>query len=146
MLTEIMDKRAPYIKRLYNEWREHGKLIIAVDFDDTISPWKMASLEQCNRVIEIIRKAQETGALLTIHTACSPDRYDYVKNYCMERGLKVDSINKNAILLPYGNDTKPYANIFIDDRAGLEESLEILQSAMYQIRGLKAGQQIDDIA
>lgn len=142
-LTEIANRREKYIKRLANEWAEHKRIIIGLDFDDTISPWKMATIEECNRVIEIVRIAQETGAFLTIHTACAPERYDYIKKYCLERGLKVDSINQNPIPLPYGNVTKPYANIFIDDRAGLEEALIILSSAMYKIRAMQHGERLD---
>jgi hypothetical protein len=49
--------------------------------------------------------------------------------------LEIDGINTTPIDLPYGNNKKIYANIFIDDRAGLNESLNILEMAMYRIRG-----------
>jgi hypothetical protein len=52
--------------------------------------------------------------------------------------LKIDSINQNPINLPYGNSSKIYANIFLDDRAGLNESLDRLYRVMYMIRGKKA--------
>lgn len=29
-----------YIERLTKEWIEHGKIIISVDYDDTISPYR----------------------------------------------------------------------------------------------------------
>ena len=34
----------PYLERLEEEWKMHGKIIVAVDYDDTISPWKMHKL------------------------------------------------------------------------------------------------------
>jgi hypothetical protein len=49
--------------------------------------------------------------------------------------LEIDGINKTPIDLPYGNDKKIYANVFIDDRAGLNEALNILEMAMYRVRG-----------
>lgn len=51
--------------------------------------------------------------------------------------MEIDAINENPIPLPYGKNGKVYANIFIDDRAGLNESLQILEFAMYKIKGSK---------
>lgn len=118
-----------YVKRLYDEWSLHDKIVIGVDFDDTISPWKLADQKDCDEVIRQLRFAKSTGAYITIFTACDPDRYDYIKDYCKEKGLEVDSINENPIQLVYGNNKKIYANIFIDDRAGLNEALHILAEA-----------------
>lgn len=127
---------APYVERLEQEWNQHGKIIIAVDYDDTISPWKMQNM-QYDWVIDILKTAQQTGAYIVIFTACNPDRYDEIRDYCISKGLKVDSINENPISLPYGNNKKIYANIFIDDRAGLHQAIQILQLAMYRVRGKK---------
>lgn len=124
----------PYIDRLYNEWVTHGKIIIGVDFDDTISPWRLANEESCKKVISAIVRARFTGAYVVIHTACNPERYDEIRNYCKHVGLTIDTINENPIDLPYGrgDKSKPMCNIYIDDRAGLNESLEILETAMYR--------------
>jgi pimeloyl-CoA synthetase len=124
----------PYLDRLEQEWKQHGKIIIACDYDDTISPWKLNSFDP-KRVIEVLKIAKEVGAYLTIFTACSDDRYPEIMGYCSSKGLKIDSINKTPIDLPYGRGGKVYANIFIDDRAGLNEALNILEFAMYKIRG-----------
>jgi thiol-disulfide isomerase/thioredoxin len=138
-MKEYFDKNPesnPYLDRLVKEWTEHGKIIIAVDFDDTISPWKMTDFD-FSKVIDILIKAKQTGAYIVIFSACSPERFDEIRNYCSSKGLEIDSINENPIPLPYGQHRKIYANIFIDDRAGLNESLNILEFAMYKIRGSK---------
>lgn len=124
----------PYLERLENEWRQHGKIIIACDYDDTISPWKLRDYDP-KRTIEVLKQAKATGAYIVIFTACNPLRYEEIKSYCASIGLEIDSINETPIDLPYGKDKKIYANIFIDDRAGLNESLNILEFAMYRIRG-----------
>jgi thiol-disulfide isomerase/thioredoxin len=126
----------PYLERLENEWRQHGKIIIACDYDDTISHWKLKDYDP-SRTIEILKIAKQTGAYIVIFTACNPLRYEEIKSYCASIGLEIDSINETPIDLPYGKDKKIYANIFIDDRAGLNESLNILEFAMYRIRGSK---------
>jgi hypothetical protein len=124
----------PYLERLESEWDQHGKIIIACDFDDTISPWKMHQTD-FKKVISVLKVAKETGAYLVIFTACNPDRYEEIKVYCAGEGLEIDAINENPIDLPYGKTKKIYANIFIDDRAGLNEALEILEMACYRRRG-----------
>ena len=138
-MKEYFDKNPesiPYLDRLEKEWREHGKIIIAVDFDDTISPWKMTDFN-FNKVIDILIKAKATGAYIVIFSACSPERFPEIRDYCLSKGLEIDAINENPIPLPYGKNGKVYANIFIDDRAGLNESLQILEFAMYKIKGSK---------
>jgi hypothetical protein len=87
------------------------------------------------RVFEILNTAKQTGAYVVIFTACKEDRYPEITKYCLDNGLEIDGINTTPIDLPYGNNKKIYANIFIDDRAGLNESLNILEMAMYRIRG-----------
>lgn len=124
-----------YIERLVNEWEEHGRIIIGVDFDDTIRFWRMSSQEKCDKVIKLLVLAKETGAYLVIFTACDKSRYDEIKQFCNSKGLAIDSINENPIKLPYGNERKIYANIFLDDRSGLNEAMETLESSMYVIRG-----------
>lgn len=124
-----------YAKRLIEEWQQHGKVIIASDWDDTLRTWRLNSQEECNKVIKLLKLCKEVGAYIVIFTACKEERYAEIQQYCKEVGLEIDAINQNPISLPYGNQNKIYANIFIDDRAGLEEALEILEFAMYTIRG-----------
>jgi hypothetical protein len=134
-----------YADRLYEEWTQHGKIIIGCDFDDTISPWKFREFD-FNSVISILQSAKQTGAYITIFTACNPERYKEIENYCKSVNLEIDSINSTPIDLPYGKHSKIYANIFLDDRAGLHQAIDILENAMYRIRGKKASSNILDVA
>lgn len=129
-----------YENRLLQEWKQHGKIIVGVDFDDTISPWKFQTeedLEQLDKTIQILKVAHETGAFIVIFTACKEDRYQFIRDYCAGKRLHIDAINKTPFDIPggYGQTGKIYANIFLDDRAGLLESLEMLEKVMYKIRG-----------
>ena len=135
-MKEYFDKNPesiPYLERLEQEWKQHGKIIIACDYDDTISPWKMKGFDP-KRVIEVLKVAKQTGAYIVIFTSCNEERYQEIEEYCNSQGLEIDAINKTPINLPYGNNSKIYANIFIDDRAGLNEALNILEFAMYRVR------------
>lgn len=129
--------KSPTAQRLINEWREHGKIIIAYDYDDTISPWKLNNQEFCDSIIKRSAHAREIGVYNIIFTACLPERFDEITNYCTTKGIKVDAINKNAFPLPYGNHGKIYYNILLDDRAGLEQALDELEYVSWVISSEK---------
>src|SRR5688572_4690263 len=94
-----------YISRLYEEWKKYGKIIIAVDFDDTVYPWGFKTEEdqqEFKKVVDILNIARDTGAYITIWSACDKNRFEEIRNYCKSKNLKIDSINENPIDLPYG--------------------------------------------
>lgn len=131
-----------YLDRLIDEWRQYGKIIVGIDFDDTISPWKLTDFD-FSRILKLLKIVKQTGAYLVIFTACREDRYDEINEYCKNAGLEIDSINETPINIPYGHDKKIYANIFLDDRAGLNEAIHILEFATYIIRGEQHSPKID---
>lgn len=125
----------PYVNRLTREWKQHKNIIIGVDFDDTISPWGLNTTQECNWVIEKLKTYQKQGAYITIFTACNEDRFIDISNFCDQNGLMITGINKNAINgLPYGNTGKIYANVFVDDRAGIFETIDILDMALINMQ------------
>lgn len=135
-----MQFKNKYYQRLYEEWQQHSKIIIAIDYDDTISPWKFQSLSDIsdmNKIIDILITSRQVGAYIVIFTTCNPDRYNDIKQYCLSKGLNIDGINETPLDLPYGKTNKIYANIFLDDRAGLNEAVEMLEDTMYKIRAYK---------
>jgi len=56
---ELNPESKPFLDRLVTEWEQHGKIIIACDYDDTISPWKMHN-NDFNRVIRVLKAAKFT--------------------------------------------------------------------------------------
>jgi hypothetical protein len=48
-----------------------------------------------------------------------------MKLYCKHFGINVKYINENKDVFP--GSPKPYYNILLDDRAGLESSIKILE-------------------
>jgi hypothetical protein len=141
-----------YVVRLHNEWKQYGKIVIALDYDDTISPWKFnspADLKQYINIIRVLKDAKNVGAYIVIFTSCNPDRYDEIRQYCSGMGIEIDTINETPVdSIPYGkNGAKVYANIYLDDRGGLNEALTTLEDAMYITRTWKVSQiKLDDVA
>lgn len=124
-----------YVNRLFEEWKQHGKIIISVDYDDTLFPWKLDNHDDINRTIQLVQEAYNTGAYIVIFTASDPERYEEIKKHCEKIKLPINTINKNPIDLPYGKNGKIYYNINLCDRSGLNQALDILELAMYKLRG-----------
>ncbi len=140
---EELNRREKYVSRLVEEWKTHGKVIIAVDFDDTISIYRNGfNKPDIERTIQLLKDAFLTGAYIVVFTACNPDRYEDIQRHCEEQRIPIQAINNNPIELPFGNHKKVYANIFLDDRAGLTEALDILEEAMYKFRGWQEGNKL----
>lgn len=136
-----------YTQRLLDEWKLHGKIIISVDYDDTLFPWKLDNKDDINRTIKLVQLARETGAYIVVFTASDPDRYEEIQKHCSSIKLPIDSINKNPIELPYGKNGKIYYNINLCDRSGLIEALDILEEALYQYRSyLQTKKELPDVA
>lgn len=133
-----MDK---YTQRLVDEWNTHGKIVIGVDFDSTISPYHtMDNQEDITRAIKLLSDCQNVGCYTVIHTACNSDRHQDILDYCTKVGLRVDEINRTPKDLPieYGREgSKIYANVFIDDRAGFTQAMDMLEDAMLRQRSNK---------
>lgn len=123
-----------YVNRLTEEWKTHGKIVLSIDFDDTICPWKLRNQEQCDKTIRLIADCQQVGTYNVIFTACKKDRFPEILHYCEQKGIRVDAINENPINLPYGNDRKIYYNHNLCDRSGLPIAEYILAEAMYKQR------------
>lgn len=128
-----------YTDRLIKEWRQHGKIIISVDFDSTLYPYPtIENKDDIERTIKLVQLAHATGAYIVIFTASASERFEEIQNYCDKIKVPVNAINANPIELPYGKDGKIYYNINLCDRSGLNEALNILEDAMYAIRGDQA--------
>lgn len=131
-----------YVLRLLSEWKQHGKIIISLDFDDTIYLYNhhLNNKDDVQRAINLVKECYLTGAYIVIFTASSQERYPEIQQYCDELLIPVSAINRNPIELPYGNNGKIYYNINLCDRSGLVEAMNILEEALYKFRGYQQEQ------
>lgn len=123
------------IDRLLTEWEKYNNIIIAVDFDDTIFDYHGIK-NDCSDVISLLRNVQN-DATIFCHTASSHNRYDEIRKHFKDLDIELYGINKSPVKLHEFTDTKPYANIYIDDRAGLDTSMNILSTAYRLYKQLK---------
>ena len=112
-----------------------SNIVLAVDYDDTIFPWKHRDKKQCLKTMRLVKWCQVIGAYIMIHSASNKDRHQEIIDYCKSHGLKVDSINENPVALPFGQEptSKPYYNWQLCDRSGLSYASVVLEQAAKEV-------------
>lgn len=117
------------VERLLREWRKHGKLIVATDFDSTVFDYHDLGFKH-HTVIDILKECSDLGFYICIFTGCGPNKYDSMKEYLGRFGVKVASVNCNPFPMPFGNHGKMYFNILLDDRSGIKQAYETLRKTL----------------
>ena len=111
------------VDRLFNEWKQHGKIIIAYDMDDTVFDFHNKGLHY-NDVITLLKDVKKIGSYFICFTGRTD--IDNVKQYLLDKDIPFDKINENMEFADF-TGRKVYANIYLDDRAGLSSAYDILK-------------------
>lgn len=113
------------LQRLIEQYQKQDKIIIAYDFDDTVSPCYCAN---CTEVQSVLRMSKENlNAYFIVYT--SNNNHIGIKKFLDFHGLPYDAINQNAPFVPFNNpEDKLFYNIFLDDKAGLGEAVRTLKT------------------
>lgn len=115
--------------RLRSEFRRYGKLIIAYDFDYTVHNFHDEGYSY-EFVSNLLRRWRPYANFI-VFTASPESRFQYIKDYLNDREIPFDAINEEVIQRGYTR--KIYYNVFLDDRAGLGETAEILFELIEEI-------------
>lgn len=141
------------INRLMTEFRQHGHLIIAYDYDNTVYDYHKKGYV-FERVAALIRACYNLGFHLVVFTSCNEDRIPEISNYLNKARLPFHAINESPDYVPF-KGRKVFYNHFLDDRAGLAEAVIVLEEVVARVtaelRANKAlfkedGTPIDEIA
>ena len=120
------------VDRLLKQYYRSPKLIIAVDFDDTVYDFHKAG-HSYPIVLDLLRRCKKLGFYVVLYTASAPDRHNYMVGYLGINGVAVDSVNANTVDLPYGKHGKIFYNLLLDDRAGLGQAVDVLRTVVEHI-------------
>lgn len=115
-------------KRLEEDYLKYGSLFIAFDFDDTIFPFKNKG-DTCFEVQSLLRKCDKLGFILILFTAREGASLAFSKRFCERIEIKYTFVNENPIM----KTRKPYYNLLLDDKAGLDSTFEILTTLITNI-------------
>ena len=125
-----VDHRPYTFLKLVEQYQKTNQLIVAYDFDDTVSPLHSSG---CWRAASAIRKAKEVLNAYCIVYTCN-DNYAKIIKYLDENNIPWDAINENAPFISFGGgDCKIYYNILLDDKAGLHQAIEDLEALIYGV-------------
>lgn len=121
--------------RLYDEYMKYGSLIVAVDFDDTLYDFHKEG-NSYEMVMQLVKDLKEINCYIVIWTG--NQNLDFIKSYLLEYNIPYDSINDEAPvskkLLGDKIPRKVYANVYLDDRGGLEQVYNDLTKLIDVIR------------
>lgn len=115
------------LTRLVKEYETHGKLVVGFDFDNTIFDVHNNG-GNYSEIILLLQQCKKLGFILCLYTA--ELREDWLKwkvDYCKHFGITPDYVNESP-LLP--GTKKPFFNILLDDRAGLESAFQTLKQVV----------------
>lgn len=119
------------VQRLYEECREHTALFIAFDFDNTIFDYHNSGRD-FSEVITLLRECSDAGHKMILLTSNEDaEKLAFIRYYCRHYGIRIDYVNENPEVCP--GCRKPYYNILLDDRAGLQEACEVLRETLSKI-------------
>ena len=112
--------------KLIEATKEHGKIIVGVDFDDTIFPLRDNKYirERAEDLVDLLGELREY-ITLCLWTVADEQSLVYKIALMDEWGIKPDYVNSSPV--SYEEVRKPYFNLVLDDKAGLNEAIEILK-------------------
>jgi len=112
------------VNRLVQVYRQYNNLFVMFDFDHTVFDYD--NIGDTFPKIEALIKRAKPYSTLILFTAREGENLKFAVNYCIEHGYAPALINENPII----PTRKPYANIFLDDTAGLKESYDVLTKVL----------------
>lgn len=125
-------------KRLYEEYKKYGSLVIACDFDHTIFDFHEVGATH-NMVITLLKDLIELNCKVIIWTGNVNEKL--VNDYCVSHGLAIYGINVNSDVSEkyYGKlghvpPRKLFANVYLDDRAALHSIYAELELLVWLIK------------
>ena len=128
-------KKQASINRLIEEYKKHGNIIVAYDFDNTVYSDKPG--ESNKQVIEILQYCSKFvhDIEMIVFTCRSGAAIDKAVEILDDLGIRHDRINKNGSGLGFVTSNKIFYNIFLDDRAGLRAAYEDLTGFLLYLYG-----------
>lgn len=131
------------IERLKKEYETHGKLVVGFDFDNTVYDCHMNGGNYME-VVKLLQRCKELGFILCLYTAeARPEHLNWKVMYCEKYKIKPDYINDSPLLGGSEKTNKPFFNILLDDRAGLESAFNTLERVVTyaEIKSMQSGKE-----
>lgn len=116
-------------QRLENEFKQYGRLIFCVDFDDTIYDFHKVG-RTYDDVISLLHRWEKYSEVVIL-TGNGEEAYPKIQKYLADHNIKYKGINCDSSV--HVNGRKTYANVYIDDRGGLPFVYKMLDTLITKI-------------
>ncbi|MEQ1733215.1 MAG: hypothetical protein ABL940_06050 [Bacteroidia bacterium] len=128
--------------RLVDEYKQHNSLVVAFDFDDTVYDFHKKGRLYTD-VITLLQKLKAINCYLICWTGQQDEAF--VAQYLTQQNIPFDAINKNP---QFHKSTSPkiYANVYLDDRAGLQQVYNELNNLVLTINGEKLKDKVEELS
>jgi len=126
MNDRYLDKKECVV-RLFKELKNHGNIIIAYDFDNTVYDYHGVG-DTYEKIIQILKDFKPYAKFI-VFTA--NDDHILIKSHLMDNDIPYDTINED--ILNVTDARKIYYNILLDDRAGLWSAYDTLKELLHLI-------------
>jgi hypothetical protein len=115
------------LNQLLDVYEKHGNIIIGVDFDDTIFPFNKSkgNITRCAEVVALLKKVK-SKAIICLFSVADAQSLVYKEHIMDLYGIKPQYVNESP-MKNWGECNKPYFNIQMDDKAGLNETIRVLE-------------------
>ena len=118
------------VNKTLEAYEKHGSIIVGVDFDDTVFASDMSDQEnmaRCSLVADLLRILKSNYSVIICMFSVADKQTLRYKWWIMRQiGLQPDYVNESPVK-HWGDCSKPYFNIYLDDKSGLNEMIEVLK-------------------
>lgn len=128
-------------ERLKSEYKEHGKLIFCVDFDDTLYDYHGTG-KSFNQLIDLLHRWEDYSEVIIL-TGNGEEEYPKIEKYLEDNHIKYRGINCQSSVPVTGR--KVYGNVYIDDRGGLPFVYKMLNTLIEEIEQEKLDSRMIEI-
>lgn len=123
------------LDKLLRNYKTHGTVIVAFDYDDTIFPYSNDyTMNQFQERWALLRECKNLGFYMILYTCNGQERYEEMMEFMDKNDIPYDAINQNHPAFGYETGRKIFYNIFLDDKAGLHEALLTLEELVTIIK------------
>lgn len=117
-------------ERLLADYKRYKTLIVGFDFDNTVFDYNNNGGDY-SEIIELLKECKSLRFNICLYTIT--DRIDWKYKHCCKLGIKPDYVNESPVIIEQGSN-KPFFNILLDDRAGLESAYNMLSRVIQYVK------------
>lgn len=137
MTDEFLVPNASF-KRLWEEYHKYPQIIACIDFDNTLYDFHKKGYKY-DLAKQLIKDLYDIGVYIIIWTGNQDTKL--VSSYLKQNNISYDSINKDspqAMKVYLENNQNPprkqFANIYLDDRIGMEQVYKELELLVWLVK------------